>query len=222
MTIPSEQRLIVTFTVDADREAGLNGWYNLEHVAPRLGLPVGTGFVGCTRYVVTNGASRFLNVYDLDKGALGTDAYGQLRDHEAGMDDVAYYAGHFKDEHPDTFRRLVVSLEDVLTEKDGGAADAVVLEVVRGTSYDDLAPWGRTGLRARLHADPVVTRASVWNLDDAAGFVLTTELALRHHLDWRPYYAGPLSWLPGGTFGDTAPEVLLGHEVARFERQEQA
>jgi hypothetical protein len=222
MTIPSEQRLIVTFTVDSDRESGLNSWYNLEHVAPRLGLPAGAGFIGCSRFVVTNGASRFLNVYDLDKGALATDAYGQLRDHEAGMADVAHYTGHFKDEHPETFRRLVVSLEDVLTEKTGRTPDAVVLEVVRGTAYADLAAWGRTGLRARLQADPVVTRSSVWSIDDAEGFVVTTELALRHHLDWRPYYAGPLSWLPDGTFGDIAPEVVLGHEFARFERQEGA
>jgi hypothetical protein len=215
----NQERLIVTFTVDADREAGLNGWYNLEHVAPRLGLPVGSGFQSCERYVMTNGTARFLNVYDLDPGALNSKEYGEIRDFEAKMDDVAYYTGHFKDEHSSDFRRLVVRHGDVLADNgDRVRADALILDVVKGIAFEDLPVWGVTGLTSRLRLDPAVRRSTVWPLLDSPGFVLATDVTIGDALDWRRFYQGVLAWLPEGTFAGVMSEVLFGHRIARFTR----
>jgi hypothetical protein len=214
----NQERLIVTFTVDADREAGLNGWYNLEHVAPRLGLPVGSGFQSCERYVMTNGTARFLNVYDLDPGALDSKEYGDIRDFESKMDDVAYYTGHFKDEHSEDFRRLVVQHGDVLAEGDRLDADALILDVVKGIAFADLPVWGVTGLTSRLRLDPAVRRSTVWPLLGSDGFVLATDVAVGDALDWRRFYQGVLAWLPEGTFDGVTSEVLFGHRIARFTR----
>lgn len=215
----TRERLIVTFTVDADREAGLNSWYNLEHVAPRLGLPVGSGFQACQRYVVTNGTARFLNVYDLDPGALQSEAYGDVRDFEAKMDDVAYYTGHFKDEHSEDFRRLVVREGDVLADNgDPAIADALILEVVRGSAFEDLPVWGVTGLTGRLRLDPAVRRSTVWPMQGEPGFVLATDVAASSVIDWRRFYQGALAWLPEGTFDGVSAEVVFGHRIASFAR----
>ncbi|MGH3756385.1 hypothetical protein [Actinophytocola sp.] len=217
-----QERLIVTFTVDADREAGLNSWYNLEHVAPRLGLPVGSGFQSCHRYVVTNGTARFLNMYDLDPGALNSDPYGEIRDFEEKMDDVAYYTGHFKNDHSEDFRRLVVRHGDILADNsDPATADAVILDVVTGVSFEDLPVWGVTGLTGRLRLDPAVRRSTVWPMQGAAGFVIATDVAVGSVVDWRRFYQGTLAWLPEDTFGfpdDTRTEVVFGHRIARFAR----
>lgn len=217
-----QERLIVTFTVDADREAGLNSWYNLEHVAPRLGLPAGSGFQSCHRYVVTNGTARFLNVYDLDPGALDSDAYGDVRGFEAKMDDVAYYTGHFKDEHSEDFRRLVVRHGEILADNsDPATADAVILDVVTGVSFEELPVWGVTGLTGRLRLDPAVRRCTVWPMQGTTGFVIATDVAVGSVVDWRRFYQGTLAWLPEGTFGfsdDTRTEVIFGHRIARFAR----
>jgi hypothetical protein len=215
-----QERLIVTFTVDADREAGLNAWYNLEHVAPRLGLPVGSGFQTCHRYVVTNGTARFLNVYDLDPGALDSEAYRDVREFESKMDDVAYYTGHFKNEHSEDFRRLVMRRGEVLAANgDPAGADALILDVVRDIAFDDLPVWGVTGLTGRLRLDPAVRRSTVWPMLDSPGFVIATDVAAGGVIDWRRFYQGVLAWMPEGTFDGTAAEVVFGHRIASFARQ---
>jgi hypothetical protein len=218
MSHPVSQRLIVTFTVDNERDASLNAWYNTEHIAPRIGMTKGSGFRNCDRYFVSNGAAHYLNVYDLDDGALDSQEYADIRKAEAAMADVDYHTSHFKQAHAPQFRRLVLDRADDIVG--GPSADAVVLDVVRGHAFADLPAWTRATLRAVLAASPLVTASSVWSLRDDPGFVLTTDLRLDGVFDWRPVYGGALSWLPAHTTEGIDAEVIVGHRIARFTRPE--
>jgi hypothetical protein len=219
-TEPANKRLIVTFTVDADRDASLNAWYNLEHIAPRMGMPEGRGFQTCNRFFVSNGASRYLNVYDLDDEGLDSTEYTQIRDSEAKMPVVAYQTGHFKNDYPDQFRRLVVNHAEQLAGERGnhGSADAVVLDVVRGSKFEDLPVWTRTTFKATLAASDIVTSSAIWNLEGDDGYVVITDVDLHGVYDWNRVYGGTLAWLPEHARAGLESETLVGHSIARFAR----
>ena len=217
---PANKRLIVTFTVDADREAGLNTWYNLEHVAPRLGMPAGRGFQTCHRFFVSNGASRYLNVYDVDDNGLDSTEYAQIRDAEAEMPDVVHHTRHFKNDYAPQFRRLVVNHAEQLAGERGdhGTADAVIVDAVRGSKYDDLLVWTRTTFKAMLAASDIVTAAAVWNLEGDDGYVIITDVDLRREFNWGRAYGGALAWLPKHATEGVRPETIVGHSIARYAR----
>jgi hypothetical protein len=220
MSDAARKRLIVTFTVDAERDPSLNAWYNLEHIAPRRGMSEGHGFRTCDRFFVSNGAARYLNVYDLDDDALDSAEYADIREAEASMKDVEYHTGHFKTAHAPQFRRLVVERTEQLAGTTGehGSADATMLDIVRGRRYDDLPVWTRTTLRAMLETNELVTSSAVWNIDGDDGFVLMTDVDLSGVFDWNRVYGGALGWLPKHTTEGIEDEVIVGHSIARFVR----
>lgn len=219
-SFPANKRLIVTFTVDADRDASLNTWYNLEHIAPRLGMPEGRGFQTCNRFFVSNGAARYLNVYDLDDDGLGSPEYAQIRDSEAAMPEVAYQTGHFKSDYPAQFRRLVVKHAEQLagTRGDHASANAVIVDVVKGSKYEDLPVWTRSTFKAMLAASDIVTSAALWDLEGEDGFVVMTDVDLSQELNWGRVYGGALAWLPEHATDGLKRETIVGHSIARFAR----
>lgn len=220
MSDAARKRLIVTFTVDHERDPSLNTWYNLEHVQPRLGMSEGHGFRTCNRFVVTNGASRYLNTYDLDDDALDSAEYADIRDVEATMPLVEHHTGHFKSAYAPQFRRLVVERSEQLVGEPGehGDADAVILDICRGQKYEDLPVWTRTTLKAALEANELVTSSALWSIDGDDGFVLMTDVKLAGVYDWDRVYGGALAWLPKHTTTGITDEVVVGHAIARFAR----
>lgn len=217
---PPTKRLIVTFTVDMERDASLNTWYNLEHVAPRLGMPEGRGFQTCNRFFVSNGASRYLNIYDLDEEGLDSAEYLQIRDAEAAMPDVAHHTGHFKSDYASQFRRMVVRHAEQLTGEQGehGSADAVVVDVVRGSKYEDLPVWTRTTFKTALATKSIVTASAVWTLEGEDGYVVMTDVDLHGVLDWGQIYGGAFSWLPTHASAGLEPLTIVGHSIGRYGR----
>lgn len=220
MSDAARKRLVVTFTVDTERDASFNTWYNLEHIAPRLGMPNGHGFQTCFRFFVSNGASRYLNVYDLDDDALDSPEYADIRDAEAQMPDVQHHTGHFKSAYAPQFRRLVTERIEQLAGVPGqhGTANAILLDVVRGKRFEDLPVWTRTTLRAMLESSDLVTSSAVWGIEGDPGFVLMTDVDLSNVYDWGRAYSGALGWLPAHTTEGLPDEVIVGHSIARFTR----
>jgi hypothetical protein len=58
-------------------EADFNDWYESEHIPARLAL---TGFSGATRYLATEGARKYLAIYEIaDLAVLDTPGYQLLK-----------------------------------------------------------------------------------------------------------------------------------------------
>ena len=58
-------------------EADFNDWYESEHIPARLAL---AGFSGATRYLATEGARKYLAIYEIaDLAVLDTPGYQQLK-----------------------------------------------------------------------------------------------------------------------------------------------
>jgi len=65
--------LLVLMQPPPTLEEEFNAWYDTEHIAQRLAVP---GFETALRYVCTNGAPRYLAMYDLaSPGVLNSPAY---------------------------------------------------------------------------------------------------------------------------------------------------
>jgi hypothetical protein len=214
------KRLVVTMSLDRGLEADFNRWYNLEHVPSRLGMPVGRGFSACSRYVVTNGSAKYLNIYDADDGVFESDEYKAFYETEADQADVKVFGPHFTQQHKDTFRRLIVLHRESLAEPaaDAAPADGAIVDVVRGTAYADLPIWTRSTLTARLALSPTVVASSVWDLADELGFAIITDVRVGQHLDWRHLFKGALGSLPEHALAGLDREVVFGHTIGRYER----
>jgi hypothetical protein len=76
--------VMILADVPAEHEAEYHRWYDTAHIPARLRLP---GFLAAARYQVTEGAARFLTLYELaDTGALRTPEMKAVMDQPTEWD----------------------------------------------------------------------------------------------------------------------------------------
>lgn len=218
MTTDVSRRLLVTFSIAPEKQAEFNQWYNVEHIAPRLGMTGDERFRGGQRFAVTNGAASYLNVYDLDAGVLESEEYLGLRRAESAMPAATAHKKHLSTAYPEHFRRLPLTRVDTLAHQKPSSrrADALIVDIVQQKYTSALSLWTRNTLRALLESNPMVTSSSVWEVDDKESFAILTHVYLAETYDWATAYQGVLGWLPPQEVDALARETVVGHEIGRF------
>jgi hypothetical protein len=84
--------LLVTADFDPDSEAGINQWFNEEHVPERVLCP---GFIWARRYVNVEGTPKYANLYGLESAdVLNSEPYLALRERSDWYKRTV--AGHMK------------------------------------------------------------------------------------------------------------------------------